>query len=382
MPPFSLSVLGKTRMAVPSLLDAPLLTVTAGRAAISLALQHAGIKAGDEVLAPAYHCESMIAPIDFVGATRVFYTINADTSVNIDDIRSKITAATRGLIVTHYFGFPQTAILQLRELCDQHGITLIEDCAHALLGTVHADVALGSVGDYAIGSPMKFFPLFDGGLLVSARHDLRDVRLRPAPWSLEVKALIDIITDSIEYGRMPLVAPVLKLLLKTSDVVWGFTKRLLYKNQPKIYAPASSEGGYGLDPDWIDVAMSRVSRLILMHCRLDHAATARRENYRFLEQELNGFAGMKSLFPTLTPGVVPLVYPVTIASPETAFPKLKLAGVPIWRFGEYLYPEITPDYCPNSVSLSRCVFQFPCHSELTPRERQWMVDTIRSTLTN
>ena len=77
-------------------------------------------------------------------------------------------------------------------------------------------------------------------------------------------------------------------------------------------------------------------------------------------------------------GVVPLVIPMTITDPATLFPTLKNLGVPIWRFGEYLYPQISEHVCENSVYLSKHVFQFPCHPELTDKEIDWMVETIKS----
>ncbi|MGZ4960699.1 MAG: DegT/DnrJ/EryC1/StrS family aminotransferase, partial [Methylomonas sp.] len=63
---------------------------TSGRASIALALEHGGITNGDEVLIPAYHCEAMVAPARWRGATVVFYGINRDTSIRLDDIASKI----------------------------------------------------------------------------------------------------------------------------------------------------------------------------------------------------------------------------------------------------------------------------------------------------
>ena len=78
------SFVGKREATIPSILDLPNKRfVTSGRAAIVLALKHAGINGYHQVLIPAYHCESMVAPVRHIGATPVFYKINSDTSVNL-----------------------------------------------------------------------------------------------------------------------------------------------------------------------------------------------------------------------------------------------------------------------------------------------------------
>ena len=80
--------------------------VTSGRMAIALALQHMGVGRGDKVLIPAFHCTSMVDPVVWVGATPVFYRIQEDTQVDLDDIRSRLDPSVRALMITHYFGFP------------------------------------------------------------------------------------------------------------------------------------------------------------------------------------------------------------------------------------------------------------------------------------
>jgi hypothetical protein len=162
---------------VPSILDAgPNKLVTSGRIAIALALRQMGVGPGDSVLVPSFHCASMIEPVTWSGATPVFYRINADTSVNLDDIAAKLDGAAKVLMVTNYFGFPQN-LSAIRAFCDQHGLRMLEDCAHCFLGE-HNGKPVGSYGDYAIASNMKFYPIYEGGALVSARHSLAPVALR------------------------------------------------------------------------------------------------------------------------------------------------------------------------------------------------------------
>ncbi|MCB1802242.1 MAG: aminotransferase class I/II-fold pyridoxal phosphate-dependent enzyme [Gammaproteobacteria bacterium] len=377
-PTIGWSGLGHAAGAYSSLLDIPHVCVSAGRAAIALALQHAGIGRGDEVLVPAYHCESMIAPVEHVEAQPVYYRIGRDTHVDLDDIAGKITPSTRAILATHYFGFDQV-MQPLRELCDRHELILIEDCAHAFF-CGRKENAIGRFGDYAIGSAMKFFPLFDGGLLASSRHRLDDIDLFQPSWSLEAKGTISILEYAMRYGRLKLVSLPLRAAVALKDTVWGATKKLLRNRIDGSFAPSSSEGGYALEPKWINARMSRVSRLILKRTDTDRIGDGRRHNYQHIVDALADVPGIAPLFPALPGDVVPLVVPMVVDNPSVMFPRLKHAGVPIWRFGEYLYPEIDESVCSNTLFLSRHVFQFPCHPELRPDEIDWMVDTIREQL--
>lgn len=368
--------LGSEKAKNPSLADIPHILTSAGRAAITLALQHAGITEGDEVLVPAYHCESMIAPVEHVGATPVFYSVHANTQIDMLDVERKITSATRAVLATHYFGFPQR-VCDLRTLCDQHELILIEDCAHAFLGAPDGR-PIGTVGDYAIGSAMKFFPLFDGGLLASRSRPLASIEQFRPSIAMELKGIVNVFEYAMRYRRLQLISLPLRMAMAAKDMLWGMTKKTMRGRVGDNLAPPSSEGGYSLDPYWIHARMSRVSEFILTYSRIDRICARRRANYRRIVEALDGVPGMRPLFDELPVGVVPLVVPMTVTDPDTLFPRLKNLGVPIWRFGEYLYPQINEHICKNSIYLSKHVFQFPCHPELTDQEIAWMVETIKT----
>jgi hypothetical protein len=94
--------------------------------------------------------------------------------------------------------------------------------------------------------------------------------------------------------------------------------------------------------------------------------------------QLGDLPGCRPLFGALPEGVVPQVFPLVFDAPERAFAPLKRAGVPIIRFGEYLWKGMDPGTCPASLELSRRVFQFPCHQELEDAELDWMIAEVRA----
>ena len=101
------------------------------RNAIYHSLRLLDIPRGANVLAPAYVCRAAIDPLLAYGLNVSFYAVKQDCRPDFDDIEQKITEKTKAVLVAHYFGFP-APVRRLRDLCDKHGLSLIEDCAHVL----------------------------------------------------------------------------------------------------------------------------------------------------------------------------------------------------------------------------------------------------------
>ncbi|MDB5936855.1 MAG: hypothetical protein JWQ01_4199 [Massilia sp.] len=351
--------------------------VTSGRIAIALALRQMDVGPGDSVLVPSFHCASMIEPVTWSGATPVFYRINPDTSINLDDISAKLDGTTKVLMVTNYFGFPQD-LSSIRAFCDRHGLKMLEDCAHCFLGE-HKGQPVGSYGDYAIASSMKFFPIYEGGMLVSNRHSLEPVRLRSAGKGFEAKATLNALEDSFQYRRLGAVKALLWLPLATKDFLW----RSIKKRKPagaQSMVPGSSEGGFSFDPAWLDKRSSIFSRWMLKLVSRPRMGALRRKNYLKIAAALDGLPGCRPLFANLPEGVYPWVFPLLTENPQPVFNTLKSQGVPIIRFGEYLWPGVDATVCANSVDLSKRVMSFSCHQELREQELDWMIVQIKEAL--
>lgn len=345
---------------------------TSGRVGIARVFQKLNLQKPFSVLMPAYHCTAMIEPVIWAGGTPIFYKINADLSVDLNDIQSKIEPTTQVLLVTHYFGVLQNSP-QIRDFCDKNELFLVEDCAHTFFGNI-GNKPIGSNAHFAIASPWKFFPSFDGGCLVTNDEKSTRSHLVSAGKGFEMKAAINAIENALYYRRLNLLSWILKPILKLKDFAWKLLiKRNRQYSQPKN---AAMEGGLAFEPFWADKKMSIFSRMIIRLADYRNIAYIRRYNYARLEKALKNIPGAKPLFSKLGDDIVPYVFPLIVDEPQKIFPKLKMQGVPILRFGEILWPGVDEKICTVSADYSRRVFQFPCHQELTTKEIDWIIDCV------
>lgn len=125
-----------------------------GTDALILALRALGIGPGDEVITTSFSFFATAEAISAVGATPVFVDVDPATYlIDLDQIETAITAATRALIPVHLFGRP-VDMDQLMAIALRHDLKVVEDCAQAT-GASWNGQAVGSWGDVGCFS---FFP--------------------------------------------------------------------------------------------------------------------------------------------------------------------------------------------------------------------------------
>ncbi len=377
---------GGRRAALPSLLDgADARFVTSGRIAIGLALRALGVGEGDVVLVPAYHSPSMVPPAHWCGAEVAFYRVRPDTAPDLADIEAHIARGrVKAILATHFFGIPHD-LAPLRALCDRHGIGLVEDCAHCFFGA-RDGVAVGSVGDYAIGSTMKFFPIYEGGCLVSHRHRL-DVALHGAGAGFEMKAALNALEAAFAYGRLPVLRMLLALPLRAKSALWGALKSRGSNSGSKsggttaaALAPSSSDSSFEFDARWADKRSSWFSRTVLRSVSPARIVARRRRNYLALQRALDGAPGCRPLYANLPDGACPWMFPLLVDRPQAVFEALLRAGVPMTRFGATLWAGVDASVCATSADLGRRLIAFPCHQSLDDGERAWLHAQVRQAL--
>ena len=376
----SFAPLGGARL--PSVLDAGASRlVTSGRIAIGMALREMGLGPGDAVLVPAYHTLSMVAPLLWAGVEPVFYEVRPDATVDPRELERRRTPAVRAVLATHYFGFHQD-MAALRAWCDGAGVRLVEDCAHCWFGELQGR-PVGAWGDYAIASSMKFYPAYEGGCLVSARHALAAPPAQSAGLGFEAKSALAALERAFAHDRLGLLEALLALPLRLKDALWQRAKRSKAKAgagaarpAAAALAPDSSDSSVRFDPAWLDRRSALFSRAVLRLANPARIVGARRANYRRLEAALAGLPGLRPLHPALPDGVCPWVLPMLCEAPEPLFAALQARGVPLLRFAS-VHDPATHAF-PTSAALVRQVLGFPVHQELREEELRWLCESIRA----
>lgn len=102
-----------------------------GTVTLELALEVLGIGPGDEVIVPAISFIATATAISRVGALPVFVDIGAETyNIDPERVRAAITPRTKAVMAVH-FGGTMCDMDELGRICNDHGLHLIEDAAHA-----------------------------------------------------------------------------------------------------------------------------------------------------------------------------------------------------------------------------------------------------------
>ena len=145
--------------------------VSSCTAALHLAYLAAGIGPRDEVIVPSYTFAATAAAVLYCGGTPVFADVlgEHDLSIDPDHVASLITPRTKAVACVHFAGYA-APVRALRELCDAHGLALIEDVAHAPSATpVGSSRKLGTWGAAGCFSffSNKVLPSGEGGLLAT-----------------------------------------------------------------------------------------------------------------------------------------------------------------------------------------------------------------------
>jgi dTDP-4-amino-4,6-dideoxygalactose transaminase len=132
-----------------------------GASAISSSFEILNIQANNEVLLPAYLCDSVLTEIKKKGAKAVFYDLNSNWTANIESIKNLISDSTKVIVLVHTFGIESNinAVMKL-------GVPVIEDACQSFGLEINGKKA-GTIGDFGVFSfhPTKCLTSIGGGAI-------------------------------------------------------------------------------------------------------------------------------------------------------------------------------------------------------------------------
>ena len=154
--------------------DRKVVALSAGTAALHLALVASGVGKGDEVLAQTFSFCASSNPIKYVGARPVFIdsekeTWNISPELLEEAIRErerKTGRRPKAAVIVDIYGMP-AKMKEIVEICDRYGVIMIEDAANAM-GSRYEGRVLGTFGRYGVLSfnGNKMITTSGGGALI------------------------------------------------------------------------------------------------------------------------------------------------------------------------------------------------------------------------
>lgn len=142
-------------------------------AAMFLALKALGVQPGDQVLTSSFTLAPVPGAIAHAGASAVLVETRDDYTTDLADLERKAASSgARVFLLSHMRGHI-TDLRAVRDICDRHGIALVEDCAHTMGARWDGQHTgtFGRIGCYS-AQTYKHINAGEGGLLVTDDDDL------------------------------------------------------------------------------------------------------------------------------------------------------------------------------------------------------------------
>lgn len=161
--------------------------LSAGTAALHMAVKLAGVKPGDKVFCSDMTFDATVNPVVYEGGVPVFIDTEYDTW-NMDPVALEkafeIYPEVKVVVVAHLYGTPGK-VDEIKAICEKHGATIIEDAAESL-GATYKGVQTGNFGTYnAISfNGNKIITGSSGGMLLT---DSEDAANKVRKWSTQAR---------------------------------------------------------------------------------------------------------------------------------------------------------------------------------------------------
>jgi len=154
------------------------IAMSSGTAAVHAALACLKLEPEDEVITSTLNFCAVANMVTLIGARPVLVDCDPKTlTISIDAVREAITENTKVIFSNNFAGHPSD-LVALRELCEEHGLLLLEDASHGLGGKYRGHY-IGNQADLTCFSfhPSKAITTCEGGAVTTNNRVIAD-RLR------------------------------------------------------------------------------------------------------------------------------------------------------------------------------------------------------------
>ena len=309
---------------------------------------------------PAFLCCCVLEAVEAAGMEPALYDVGDRLQPCLDGFSP---ARGDGLLIVHYFGLlaPMDVVVPFAR---EHGLTLVEDCAHTLPDPASPTRA-GMHGTLAVFSPRKQAPVPGGGLLVVMDPALR-AAVAPPPRP--------------GFGDARTIARLVLMLLERTAAGLGCNGLRFKDRLPVLDVAHDAVQRRALTSSSYDV-LPRPSMLVTpLLRRLDYAAiiAAWRDTYRRLAAALDGVPGVTVTCPVPLPGSVPQMLPVQVAVPDVVARRLRRCGIEAMRWPATEQFAIEGGEFPGTRQWLAHGLCLPLGYPPTPRRIARVVEAVRA----
>ena len=152
--------------------------VNSGTSAIEICLRTIGVE-NSSVLVPTNTFMATATSVIHAGGKIIFVdTSKEDLCIDINDLKRKIQKDTKVLILVHIGGIISFKLDEIKEICNDNNIILIEDAAHAHGSTIDNKKAgsLSKAGSFSF-FPTKVITCCEGGMITTNDKNIYDTAL-------------------------------------------------------------------------------------------------------------------------------------------------------------------------------------------------------------
>ncbi len=333
------------------------LLVTRASNALYLGCRALRLKRGDRILTPAFSCWTVNQPLEAAGAESLFFNVTADFRIDWDHVRRVMNRRVKAMLWYHFLGVSE-GFDEVIPFCREHGLYLIEDCAHALFSQYRGR-PVGCTGDFAVFSMRKSIPALMAGALVVNNPKLRLPRL-PAFRPPGVERQRFLLQSECNFHRLRAQC------LDTARPVARVDFRFFFKEVKRLYSD-----------DRRLYAIDEVSRLVMHNADPAAVRAARQRHFRTYLRELKEVA----LFKRMTPGASPIGFPLLLRDPDAFRARLEREGIetlgywPAWAL-----PKGVAGRFPEARKLADAQLSMPCHQDLGAEEVKYICAAVKRLL--
>ena len=338
------------------------------RAALWHGIRALELSSNASIAFPSLHCGIELDVLHDLGVTPCFYDVNQSLGVDMSSLGQAIDNKTEAVFITHYFGIVQN-MEPVRTFCRDHGLRLIEDCAHTLPGLA------GSLGDIAVFSLHKLLAVPDGGLLQINTDNLQaPSQPGPPPFRATREYLVRDLSRKIAHRSWH----------KTG---WKFLQRLclqpFYPGVTKFdaadkYLTDRSSTQHPLHMDSLEWGVAPLSRRLIRNSDINEITRRRLHNYRYLATHLSNSTAVQICVREIPDETCPMAFPVLVEQPREFMTFLLQAGVEIGPFWQSVHTDAEDNQQSHGARLASKLLTLPVHQQLHFADLEKTVLTVNN----